>query len=256
MPDTQDNDNEMQEFEKKIKVLSEAELTKKIKQWIRRIEQLVALGNKSKGRRIYNELILMIKALQQMSTPKKGEIERVSSLEEDFGQPGLEVDLTVYSLSDFNIEEIYNAPDVLFRFFTDEEKTQEVADIARHKFDSLPITEIEKINLEIVFNEAVGNAQRHGHKYNPNLPIEFRYIYRIKKIIFQITDQGSGFDYKAELERKKKAGVLEEARARYEAGGYGGLGIMLMLRCVDTIQYNAKGNQITLTKIFAEKKEM
>ena len=38
------------------------------------------------------------------------------------------------------------------------------------------------------------------------------------------------------------------ARERYLAGGMGGLGIMLMIRCVDLVEYNDKGNRIILTK--------
>ena len=43
------------------------------------------------------------------------------------------------------------------------------------------------------------------------------------------------------------------ARERHEQGRPGGLGIMLMLRCVDRIEYNDIGNQITLTKMLKKK---
>jgi serine/threonine-protein kinase RsbW len=97
---------------------------------------------------------------------------------------------------------------------------------------------MEKINLDAALNEAVGNAQRHGHKFNPKLVIEFRYILKTEKLVLRVTDQGEGFDYPAGLQRKNSA---EEACFRYK-------GIMLMLQCVNSVEYNQKGNQVTLIK--------
>ena len=42
--------------------------------------------------------------------------------------------------------------------------------------------------------------------------------------------------------------AVDAARARYKEGGTGGLGILMMLRCVDAVEYNETGNELTLTK--------
>ena len=41
---------------------------------------------------------------------------------------------------------------------------------------------------------------------------------------------------------------MAAARERNAAGRVGGLGIMLMLRCCDHLEYNYAGNMIKLTK--------
>ncbi|MHC4778895.1 MAG: ATP-binding protein [Planctomycetota bacterium] len=63
-----------------------------------------------------------------------------------------------------------------------------------------------------------------------------------------VEDEGLGFDYKGALEKGRKGDAISAARERYLAGGMGGLGIMLMVRCVDLVEYNDKGNQVILTK--------
>jgi anti-sigma regulatory factor (Ser/Thr protein kinase) len=51
------------------------------------------------------------------------------------------------------------------------------------------------------------------------------------------------------MKRSESGDAVSAARERYEQGRLGGLGIMLMLRCTDQLEYNEKGNQITLTKL-------
>jgi anti-sigma regulatory factor (Ser/Thr protein kinase) len=171
---------------------------------------------------------------------------------EKWEKPPKEIDLMNNSFTDFDIQEVVNARDIYFKFPSDDKSINQIYELARKKFDMLTLSDMDKINLDAALNEAVGNAQRHGHKYNAELPIEFRYINKTEKLIMRITDQGEGFDYRAELQRKKAGTAVEEARARYKAGGYGGLGIMLMLKCVDSVEYNRKGNQVTLTKYLGE----
>ncbi|MGE3852865.1 MAG: hypothetical protein AB7K09_14070 [Planctomycetota bacterium] len=38
---------------------------------------------------------------------------------------------------------------------------------------------------------------------------------------------------------------MEKARKRHQEGKLGGLGIMLILKCTDRIEYNESGNQLT-----------
>ena len=42
---------------------------------------------------------------------------------------------------------------------------------------------------------------------------------------------------------------LRDFQKRSESGEHGGLGIMLMLKCVDKLEYNYTGNKITLTRM-------
>lgn len=238
---------ELEEFEKRVRTFSEEEINKKIKQWVRRIEQFVELRYKSKGRKLYAEIKVMVKVLREM-TAQKEDIQRLAISGEVLEKAVREIDMTRQSLENYNVQEILEATDILFRFFSKDEDIEQIYDLMRQKFELLSLDEMERINLDVAVTEAVGNAQRHGHKYKPDLPIELRYMHRDNQVSIQVTDQGDGFDAQAVLERKKTGTAVDEARARYREGGYGGLGIMMMLKCVDLVEYNSKGNQITLTK--------
>ena len=200
---------------------------------------------------LVNENRIFLRALQDKDVLKIGKTKIYFSTE-IWDKPPKEIDLMENSISNFDMQEIISSEDIFFRFPSDDESINQIYELCRQKFELLPLNDMEKINLDAALNEAVGNAQRHGHKYKKELPIEFRYIHKTDKLIMRVTDQGDGFDYRAELRRKKEGTAVEEARARYKAGGYGGLGIMLMLKCVHKVEYNRKGNQVTLTKFLGE----
>lgn len=63
-----------------------------------------------------------------------------------------------------------------------------------------------------------------------------------------MTDEGEGFDTEIYLSRGVSGNPVDAARERNQAGGHGGLGIMLMLKCVDKLEYNYAGNKISLTR--------
>lgn len=245
---------QLKEFETRIRTFSEEEINKKIKQWLRRIEQLVALHNKRKGRMLYAELKVMVKVLREI-TASQEDVERLAISGAKLPKASREVDSVRQPLESYNAQELVEASDILFRFRSDEKSIEDIYEIVRQKLDLLPIDGMERINLDVGLTEAVGNAQRHGHDYNPDMPIELRYIYKDNKVLIQVTDQGKGFDAQSVLAKKKSGTAVGEARARYQEGGYGGLGIMMMLKCVDILEYNAKGNQVTLIKNLQNKQE-
>jgi len=200
---------------------------------------------------VVNDNRVFLRALQDKDVIQIGKTKIYFSTE-IWDKPPQEVDLMSHPIAEFDMQELVNTRDIYFRFPSDDESISQIYEICRQKFEFLPLSDMEKINLDAALNEAVGNAQRHGHKYRAELPIELRYIHKPDRLIMRVTDQGPGFDYRAELRRKKEGTAVEEARARYKAGGYGGLGIMLMLKCVHKVEYNRKGNQVTLTKFLGE----
>lgn len=207
--------------------------------------------NSSNGIKV-NDNRVFLRALQDKDVIEIGKTKIYFSTETLDSVDTLDVDLSQKPLAEFDTQQLISSRDVLFKFPSDDESINQIYEITRQKFSLLPLTDMEKINLDAALNEAVGNAQRHGHKFNAELAIEFRYIHKPEKLVMRVTDQGEGFDYRAELQRKKEGTAVQEARARYKQGGYGGLGIMLMLKCVNSVEYNRKGNQVTLTKYLGE----
>jgi serine/threonine-protein kinase RsbW len=102
--------------------------------------------------------------------------------------------------------------------------------------------------LGIGFHEAVDNAAVHGNQREAERKIWVVFLADAELVTFIIEDEGQGFDTAAYLSRDAGGRVVARARERNDAGRPGGMGIMLMLRCTDDLEYNAKGNQVRLTK--------
>ena len=68
------------------------------------------------------------------------------------------------------------------------------------------------------------------------------------EIQISIEDSGEGFDTELYLTRGVNGDPVAVARERHQAGRVGGLGIMLMLKCLDNLEYNYAGNMVKLTK--------
>jgi anti-sigma regulatory factor (Ser/Thr protein kinase) len=63
-----------------------------------------------------------------------------------------------------------------------------------------------------------------------------------------VEDEGEGFDFKPHLLKVKQLSPGEQAKIRKDEGGKGGLGITLMARCTDTLEYLGKGNVVRMVK--------
>ena len=96
--------------------------------------------------------------------------------------------------------------------------------------------------------EAIDNARRHGNLSQPQKVIQIQYLLDKEKVTITVGDEGRGFDIEAVLKRARAVTPIEQARSRHSTGGYGGLGISLMLRCCDKVEYLPPGNIVKLTK--------
>jgi anti-sigma regulatory factor (Ser/Thr protein kinase) len=158
------------------------------------------------------------------------------------------VDLFSNPSKAFDVDELVACHDVLFVAPSAEDKMEWIYKVAKEMFKGSALTEDEADSLHTALREAVGNAIRHGNQFDESKQVRFRCFRDPDKILCAVEDDGMGFDYKAALEKGRKGDAISAARERYMAGGMGGLGIMLMVRCVDLVEYNEKGNQVILTK--------
>ncbi|MCI0340002.1 MAG: ATP-binding protein [Planctomycetales bacterium] len=103
--------------------------------------------------------------------------------------------------------------------------------------------------LTAAFREAVDNALRHGHGGDPGKVVDVVFLLDREQVIVTVEDSGEGFDYEPFLAavREKKA-PAEASRERRGKGGRGGLGILLMAKCSDKLEYLGKGNIVRLVK--------
>lgn len=110
------------------------------------------------------------------------------------------------------------------------------------------LSEEERQYFQMALHEALGNAWRHGNRRNPDSAIVLRLIRGESRVTCRVRDAGAGFDFRHALAQGRRGDAIRAARERYESGGMGGLGIMLIIKCVDLVEFNERGNEITLTK--------
>ncbi len=137
---------------------------------------------------------------------------------------------------------------VSFRFPSKEQAIEDGLETIRNVVSRGPLAAGEAETLVTATREAVTNGMMHGNGGDNGREVRLRVAVDADKVRCTIEDEGEGFDYRHSLEAGRTRHAMDLARERYESGGVGGLGIMLMLRSVDLVEYNAAGNRVSLTK--------
>ena len=139
--------------------------------------------------------------------------------------------------------------EIHFQFQTTEQSIEEANDFLAHLVEQITeMSEESQAAFGVGFREAVDNSARHGNKNQERKVIDTIYLLDTEKVTVTVEDEGDGFDTEQYITRGKDGNAIAQARQRHQEGRVGGLGIMLMLKCLDDLQYNHVGNQIRLTK--------
>ncbi len=136
----------------------------------------------------------------------------------------------------------------IVQFQTAEGWVEQANDMMAALADAAEMDEEKAAALSVAFREAVDNAARHGNKNQENRIIDVIYLLDRQKVTITVEDEGDGFDTELYLTRGIQGNAVAAARERNQAGRVGGLGIMLMLKCLDDLEYNSVGNLVKLTK--------
>jgi anti-sigma regulatory factor (Ser/Thr protein kinase)/nucleoid DNA-binding protein len=151
-------------------------------------------------------------------------------------------------------EEIIFDQQVNFQFGTGEQSLEKANEIGQKLFKHSGLDEEGQVALSAAFREAIGNASQHGNKDNAEKLVKVLYLLDKEKITVVVQDEGPGFDHDKYLLRGQQKDAVGAARERHDQGKVGGLGIMLMLKCTDKLEYNDVGNMLTITKFLKPKK--
>jgi len=92
--------------------------------------------------------------------------------------------------------------------------------------------------IRLALEEAICNAINHGHADDPDQPVQVVYSINQQRILASVQDQGPGFD-PAQVADPREGENLERP---------GGRGLLLMRSYMDRVEFNARGNCVTLTK--------
>jgi serine/threonine-protein kinase RsbW len=84
--------------------------------------------------------------------------------------------------------------------------------------------------------EAVNNAIMHGNKSNPEKIVDIEISYKEEQLNIKVTDEGPGF----------KPELVPDPTTPENIEELNGRGIYLMSHLADKIEYNPKGNSVTM----------
>jgi len=99
------------------------------------------------------------------------------------------------------------------------------------------LTEITKNQVILAVDEVCSNLIIHSHDCNPSEQIALEVTNSGDQLVFEIKDHGEGFNI-LEYKQPELNAVKKERRK-------GGLGIMLVRKIMDNIEFESSGNQNT-----------
>lgn len=112
----------------------------------------------------------------------------------------------------------------------------------------LDMTDADRTALYAAFKEGVENAASHGNKFDPMKRIHVTFVVDPNRATFVIQDEGEGFDHVYYMSQIDSKEAFERAKERIRAGNRGGLGILLMHKCSDRLEYSGHGNVVRIEK--------
>jgi serine/threonine-protein kinase RsbW len=91
-------------------------------------------------------------------------------------------------------------------------------------------------NLMMAFHEAVTNAIIHGNQLDPSKVVDIKAWFEDDQLVLQVTDQGNGFNPDSLPDPLDENNLLKS----------GGRGVFLIRQFSDYIEFNDKGNILTI----------
>jgi len=92
--------------------------------------------------------------------------------------------------------------------------------------------------VRLSLEEALTNAIKHGHQGDTSRLVQVRYDVTAEQVVVEVEDEGPGFD-PDQVPDPRSAERLERC---------GGRGLYLMRCFMSSVQYNERGNAVTLCK--------
>lgn len=112
------------------------------------------------------------------------------------------------------------------------------------------IPERDVPSLGTVLREAAANAAHHGNQGDPAKQVRLDLVLVGKLLTVSVEDEGPGFDHAsviAELARTGDDAVLR-AEEQAAAGRRGGLGLLMIRRWADALDWEREGRRVRITK--------
>jgi serine/threonine-protein kinase RsbW len=102
----------------------------------------------------------------------------------------------------------------------------------------LGVIKPERSNLFIALDEAFVNAVKHGNKNDPTKLVRITAELSPKEARFTVEDEGEGFDVEQIPDPRDPENLFKSS----------GRGVLLIYNIMDKVEYNARGNRLTMVK--------
>lgn len=100
-------------------------------------------------------------------------------------------------------------------------------------------------DIRLGLEEALINAVKYGNRFNESLTAEVEFTHNGNKVIIAVEDKGNGFDYRNLPDPTREENLLKPK----------GRGIFLIKHLMDDVEFNRRGNRITMVKFLMKNKE-
>jgi serine/threonine-protein kinase RsbW len=92
--------------------------------------------------------------------------------------------------------------------------------------------------MRLALEEAIGNARRHGNRYDPAKSVRVTFDVDRDGALAEVEDEGSGYDL----------ACVPDPTAPENLERPGGRGLWLMRASMTWVRHNQRGNRVTLSK--------
>jgi serine/threonine-protein kinase RsbW len=138
---------------------------------------------------------------------------------------------------------------VVFRGPSDPDSVQRLRNMLEAFYHGAFADEKEAYRTLAAFREAIDNAARHGNNESPDKFLAITLTQDEERIAIEVKDEGPGFDFEEFVEAGRTKHAAEKVREHVSIGKAGGLGIRLMLDCLDEVRFDDGGTRLTLVKL-------
>lgn len=127
-----------------------------------------------------------------------------------------------------------------FRIPNDFKKVKEVSGRILGCLNKKQANESFLFDVRLACEEAMINAIKYGNKSKGDKAVTITCDITKQAVVITVEDEGRGFDYRNLLDPTQDENLLKT----------GGRGLFLIHHIMDKVEFNSKGNSITMTKVF------
>lgn len=106
------------------------------------------------------------------------------------------------------------------------------------RVEKMGVVSPETSNLFVALDEAFVNAVKHGNKFDSNKLVLITAEVSEREARFTIEDEGEGFDVNSIPDPRDPANLFKDS----------GRGVLFIYNIMDEVEYNARGNRLTMVK--------